>query len=81
MLQKEAVGLGGERPPERPAGSRLADIQVHMLIIVGSWARSEIIEAADLLERSISVHGRSSSPTRPTTGLTRRDRQSSTKSC
>jgi hypothetical protein len=65
--------LGGERPPERPAVNRRADIQVLMLIIVGGQNRPEIIQAADLLEKSIPVHGRSSSSLTQPTGPTRRD--------
>jgi pimeloyl-ACP methyl ester carboxylesterase len=52
-LKNEASGMGYERVLEPPAVNRLAEIQVPTLIIVGDRDRPEIIEAADLLERSI----------------------------
>jgi pimeloyl-ACP methyl ester carboxylesterase len=52
-LKNEASELGDERLPKTPAVNRLGEIQVPTLVIVGDQDRPEIIEAADLLERSI----------------------------
>jgi pimeloyl-ACP methyl ester carboxylesterase len=53
-LKNEASELGDERLPKTPAVNRLGEIQVPTLVIVGDQDRPEIIEAADLLARSIS---------------------------
>ena len=52
-LEHEASGLGQEHLPEPPAVNRLAEIPVPTLVIVGDRDRQEIIEAADLLTRSM----------------------------
>ncbi len=52
-LKNEASELGDERLPKTPAVNRLGVIQVLTLVIVGDQDRPEIIEAADLLARSI----------------------------
>ena len=52
-LKNEASELGDERLPKTPAVNRLGEIQVPTLVIVGDQDRPEIIEAADLLARSI----------------------------
>jgi 2-hydroxy-6-oxonona-2,4-dienedioate hydrolase len=52
-LRNEASGLGDELPLEPPAVGRLAEIRVPTLIIVGDLDRPEIMERADVLERSI----------------------------
>lgn len=52
-LKNEASELGDERLPKTPAVNRRGEIQVPTLVIVGDQDRPEIIEAADLLERSI----------------------------
>jgi 2-hydroxy-6-oxonona-2,4-dienedioate hydrolase len=61
-LRNEASGLGDERPLEPPAVDRLAEIQVPTLIIIGDQDQPEIIEAGDLLERSIPLARRAVMP-------------------
>ncbi len=52
-LRNEALQLGEELDPEVPAASRLSQIQVPTLVIVGDEDRSRTLAAADLLERGL----------------------------
>jgi pimeloyl-ACP methyl ester carboxylesterase len=52
-LQNEASGLGAERSLEPPAVTRLAEIQIPALVIVGDDDQPKTAKAADLLHRSI----------------------------
>ncbi len=49
-LKNEAMQLGEELEPERPAASRLSGIHAPTLVIVGDEDRARILAAADLLE-------------------------------
>jgi pimeloyl-ACP methyl ester carboxylesterase len=52
-LKNEAAQLGEELEPERPAASRLSQIQAPTLVLVGEEDRARTLAAADLLEGEI----------------------------
>ncbi|MDP9437578.1 MAG: alpha/beta hydrolase, partial [Actinomycetota bacterium] len=52
-LKNEAMQLGEELEPERPAASRLSGIRAPTLVIVGDEDRPRIVAAADLLEAEL----------------------------
>ena len=52
-LENEARQLGEEREPEVPAASRLSEIQIPTLVIVGDEDRARTLAAADLLQERL----------------------------
>ena len=52
-LQNEALKLGEERELQPPAATRLSQIQVPTLVLVGEVDRTRTLAAADLLEKEL----------------------------
>jgi pimeloyl-ACP methyl ester carboxylesterase len=53
-LQNETLGLGSERSLDPPALSRLSEIHVPTLVIIGDQDQPRVIRSADLLEQRIA---------------------------